>query len=188
MFTKKNKLAIFDLDGTLFDTRNINFKAYQQALSYFNIDLNYEYYCKECNGRKYNSFLPQLCGFNDDRIEKIHNLKKQFYPNFLKYAVKNEALFDIIDGLKNDYYIALVTTASKKNTEEILNYFHLHVFDLIITQENVKKPKPDPEGFLLAKNHFQIDEKHVIIFEDSSVGIEAAKKVTSHVYVVKGYS
>lgn len=59
---------------------------------------------------------------------------------------------------------------------------------MIITQENVKKPKPDPEGFLLAKNHFQIDEKHVIIFEDSSVGIEAAKKVTSHVYVVKGYS
>lgn len=184
----KDKLAIFDLDGTLFDTRDVNYKSYQKALNTFGIKLDYEYYCKECNGKKFSTFLPLICGFNDERIVQIHNLKKKFYPDYLNCAVKNEALFDIIVGLKNQYYIALVTTASKKNTEELLKYFQIELFDLIITQEDVKKVKPDPEGFILAKNHFKIDEKNVIIFEDSDVGIEAAKKVTSNVYAVKGYN
>ena len=30
--TSKNKLAIFDLDGTLFDTKDVNYNAYKNAI------------------------------------------------------------------------------------------------------------------------------------------------------------
>ena len=35
----KNKLAIFDLDGTLFDTKDVNYNAYQNAVSYTHLTL-----------------------------------------------------------------------------------------------------------------------------------------------------
>ena len=71
--------------------------------------------------------------------------------------------------------MAVVTTASKKNTYEILEYFQKkELFDLIITQEDIKKPKPDPEGFIKAMKYFNASPSNTIILEDSEVGIEAA--------------
>ena len=45
--TSKNKLAIFDLDGTLFDTKDVNYNAYQAAIKMTGIDanINYNDYC-----------------------------------------------------------------------------------------------------------------------------------------------
>ena len=52
------KLAIFDMDGTLFNTNNINYYAYKEALDKYNVSIDYEYYCRFCNGRHYLDFLP----------------------------------------------------------------------------------------------------------------------------------
>lgn len=185
----KCKLAIFDLDGTLFDTKNVNFNAYRLALEEFGFSLDYNYYCRECNGKKYTQFLPALCNTSDDIIKKIHLKKKEYYSDFLSHAIPNNELFDIIDGLQSKYYIALVTTASRKNTLEILDFFgKKSCFDLILTQDEICNPKPDPQGFVKAMQYFNMNKENVIIFEDSDVGIEAAKKVTEKVYIVKGFN
>ncbi len=183
----KFKLAMFDLDGTLFDTRKTNYYSYKDALEQYNIDLNYDYFAKYCNGRHYTDFLPQLTG-KKNNIDKIHEIKKVKYTEYLKESIENKFLFDIIKGLKNDYYIAIVTTASRKNCEEILSYHNrLDIFDLIISQENVKRKKPDPEGFLMAMHYFGIPNDNSIIFEDSDAGIEAAINSGATVFTVKGY-
>lgn len=185
----KNKLAIFDLDGTLFDTRNANFFSYKKALDKYEIYLDYEYFCKECNGKKYTTFLPDICGFNDERIKEIHEDKKLYYSEFLSKVKVNNELFDIIEQIKKKYYICLVTTASKKNTYDILSYFDKkEIFDLILTQDDIHNPKPNPEGFIRAIEHFKVLRENVIIFEDSDVGVEAALKCTSKVYIVKGFN
>ena len=49
----KNKLLIFDLDGTLYDTREVNFLSYQHALAQEGIKLDREFYYRNCNGRYY---------------------------------------------------------------------------------------------------------------------------------------
>lgn len=186
--SNKNKLTLFDLDGTLFDTKDVNFYSYKEALEEYGLTIDYEYYCKYCNGKKYNTFLPIICGFNDERINKIHASKKKLYSKYLAKARINNELFNLIKQIKNDTYIGLVTTASKKNTMDILSFFKVKsLFDLIITQEEVTKPKPDPEGFIKAIEHFGIDRNNVVIYEDSTEGVEAARKCTDHVVVVTGY-
>ena len=186
---QKNKLAIFDLDGTLFDTKMVNYLAYNKALEKYNISIDYDYFCKNCNGKKYTQFMPLIHNFTEEELKDIHKNKKDLYSTYLDKAICNEHLFNIIDCIKNDYYIALVTTASKKNTYEILDKFNKKdVFDYILTQDDIKNPKPDPEGFLKAIEHYGIAKEDVIIFEDSNVGVEAAKKCTNNVYVIKGYN
>ena len=184
----KNKLAIFDLDGTLFNTEDVNFAAYSSALNYYGYELEYEHFCRECNGLSYKKFLPPIINNDENLLEEIHKLKEDLYSKNLGKAKVNEHLFNIIELIKNDYYLAVVTTASKKNCLDILEYFNKReLFDLIISHEDIKNVKPDPEGFIKAMKYFNISPKETIIFEDSYVGIEAARNSKANVFVVNKF-
>lgn len=184
----KSKLAIFDLDGTLFDTRKVNYYAYAKALRNYGINLDYDYFTQQCNGKHYREYLLQITK-DSANVEEVHRLKKECYKEFLNKAVINKGLFDLIEALQNTYYIAIVTTASRKNCEEILKYYDkLEVFELIISGEDVQRKKPDPEGFLKAMQFYRVLGRDTIIFEDSNVGIEAAEKCGATVFVVRGYA
>ena len=122
-------------------------------------------------------------------MEQIHDCKKNKYESCLKYARKNEILFSMIRSLKNEFIIALVTTASKKNVVDILEAFEVYeYFDLIITQEDVRKTKPDPEGYLLAIEKSKVIKQNAIIFEDSETGMLAAKASGIDYVQVYGYN
>ncbi len=183
------KLMLFDLDGTLFNTNEVNYYAYKQALNDEGADVEHDRFIKEYNGRSYKYFLPLILKQNDDKIiDRIHNNKKNYYKNYLGKAKENISLFSIIEHCKKDYHIAIVTTASKENTLDLLKYFNrTELFDCIISAEDYKNPKPDPEAFLLAIDKFKMDTKNVIIFEDSSVGIEAALKTGASVYKIENF-
>lgn len=180
----KEKLAIFDMDGTLFNTNDVNYHAYKEALDPFGVALNRDFFAKECNGNHYTTFLPELMG-GTEHIEEVHRAKKANYSKHLDKAVINWHLFDLIDAIKDSYHIALVTTASKKNVFDILEFFNVKdKFELILTSDEIKAPKPDPEGFLSAMSFFKVSADKTVIYEDSKAGIEAARKTGATVMVV----
>lgn len=180
----KDKLAIFDLDGTLFDTGEVNYRAYKDALQPFGVDLDRAHYIDDCNGRHYTEFLPEIMGTSMYN-EEVHRLKKAAYSRNLAYARENTHLFNLLCLLRRDYHTAIVTTASRKNTMEILTHFHREaLFDLILTQEDMTRMKPDPEGFILAMRHFDMSADDTVIFEDSEPGILAAKATGATVIAI----
>ncbi len=182
------KCAIFDMDGTLFNTNEVNYFAYQEALKKYNVSIDYDYYCKYCNGRHYKVFIPSLVDNDNKKIEDIHNIKKELYSKYLHKVKMNNHLIEIIKHIKKDYLIALVTTASNKNTNEILNYTNTYeLFDLILTSDDIKKPKPNPEGFIKAIEFLKVKPENCIIFEDSDVGVEAALKTGAEVVKVENF-
>lgn len=178
-----------DLDGTLFDTKEINYLAYKEAIEPYGYSIDYQYYCDFCNGRHYLDFLPQITTDDMQVLQDMHDRKKKAYSKYLDKAVINKGLVELIKTSKREYKIALVTTASKQNTDDILNQFKLgDLFDIILTHDDIINSKPDPEGFLKAMNYFNADPKECIIFEDSDVGIEAAQKTGATVFVAKGFN
>lgn len=179
------KLALFDLDGTLFNTNEVNYYAYKEALKEKGYNLDYEYYSNYCNGRHYKVFLPQIVNNNEDIVNYVHRRKKELYFNYLSKAKINIHLFNMIEALKETYSVAIVTTASKQNTYDILKYYNkFDLFDLILTSDDIEKQKPDPEGYLKAISYFNVSPSDTIIFEDSDVGIESANKTGSSVFIV----
>ena len=188
----KQNLAIFDMDGTLFDTKAVNYASYKAAAEMIgrSFDVDYGFYCAYCNGRKYKDFLPRILpGVTAEEMEAIHRHKKGLYAGNLDKARINTALFDLIRGIRETHFVALVTTASGQNTMDILGRFQVtEMFDLILTQESIAHPKPDPEGFLRAMAHFGVDAAHTVIFEDSDVGLEAAEKSGAAYVRVYGYN
>lgn len=188
---KKTKLAIFDLDGTLFDTREVNYHAYASAIERcgYHAGVDHDAFCESCNGKHYQEFLPWIIpSISASGMENIHEEKKRLYASCLKYAIKNEWLFDLIKSIRGEYATAIVTTASRRNARELLDEFGaMPLFDAMIAQEDVANCKPDPEGFLLAMGQFGISAARTVIFEDSDSGIAAAEATGAGVVRVYGY-
>ena len=177
------------MDGTLFNTKEMNYLAYKEAIEAYGYSIDYKYYCKFCNGRHYMDFLPQITTTDLSVLNDIHKRKKLSYSKYLDKAIVNIGLVEIIKRCKGEFKIALVTTASRQNTDDILNQFQLgNIFDLILTQEDIEKSKPDPEGFLKAMEYFEAKPCECIVFEDSDVGIEAAEKTGAFVFAVRGFN
>lgn len=181
----KKRLAIFDFDGTLFDTAPANHAAYAEALTPFHVDLPYDYFEKHMNGRYYKDFLPELIGGDPRDLEAVHRAKKAAYPRYFDRIRENSSLFAVLEAMSQDYYIALVTTAARESVLAILDHFSRRAcFDLILTQEDVSKKKPAPDGFLAAMAHYDISAEDTIIFEDSPEGIAAAQNCGAAYLVV----
>ena len=79
----KKKLAIFDMDGTLFDTVPANQAAYAVALAPYGVSLSVEDFALHCNGRYYRDFLGELLG-GDGAISASGNFAPQVSVNLLK--------------------------------------------------------------------------------------------------------
>lgn len=187
----RNKMAIFDLDGTLFDTCDANYYAYAKACRFcgFNFDISRDMFKSDCFGKNYKAFLPDILNCSISDMCKIHEEKKRCYPSFLRrYCKKNEFLFDIIGAIKNEYYIVTVTTAARVNAEIVMSMFDCDgLFDAIVTSEDVERLKPDPEGYLYAMKLFSIDPGSTMLFEDSDDSIETAIGLGISAYQVKCY-
>lgn len=181
---KKDKLLLFDLDGTLYDTREANYHAYATAMQERGYTLDYDTFCKEGNNRHYTEFLREY-GVKQDDFRQIHARKKVLYATFLHKARENRSLFMLAEAMKETAYLAVVTTASRQNCLDILQAFGREkLFDAVFAHEDVTKMKPDPEGYLLAMKHFDMNPKDTVIFEDSAVGIQAAEATGAAVLVV----
>lgn len=182
------KLIMVDLDGTLVDTKDINYHAYKDALAKHGYEIDYEYFCAYCNGRHYLDFIPQIVK-EESLYSDIHKTKKGCYSSYLCHARVNKFLVSLLKQARETGKVALVTTASRQNCMELLEHCHLTgLFDLILTREDVEHSKPNPEGFLKAMAHFNASPEETVVFEDSEVGMQAALAATATVYKTYGFN
>ena len=178
------RLAMFDLDGTLFDTEKANYLAYQEACGK-EFPLSEGFFHEFCMSRNYREFLP-LLGVPPERFQEIHEQKIKCYPNYFDAIRVNASLFQIAELFRSQgSKLCIVTTASRVNTLDLLNTFgYAEFFDLLVTQETVKNLKPAPDAYLYAMQYFQVNAENCVIFEDSPSGLRAAKDSGATVYSV----
>ena len=101
----------------------------------------------------------------------------------LKKVANSAPLIDGVEDavesfkVKKNIKIAIVTTRSKRDVISRLEKTSFeNCIDLIITREDVKKPKPSPDQILLAIERLGIPSSRCIMIGDSPTDIEAAKK------------
>ena len=145
------KLALlFDLDGTLVDTREANFLSYRDSLAEIGID------CKRSDflhffGHHWRHFLPILAKSSDiSTLTRVHQRKQELYSRHLQTISVNRPLVTILRNARPSWSTGLVTTASRRNTRTILDHLGLtDTFDQIVTGDDVTSAKPSPDGYLL---------------------------------------
>lgn len=185
MSAKKIELLISDFDGTLVDTFTANLRAYQQAFKEVGLTLLREEY-QRCFGYCFERFMEEVGVINPDVILEIKRRKSQCYPNFFDCLRANNTLLQFIRSFKvAGGKTALASTARRKNVMKVLEYINaVDAFDLILAGEDVAESKPSPEIYLKILRHFQMDATQALVFEDSVIGIHAAKRSNINYVVV----
>ena len=170
------KAIITDFDGTLVDTFEANLRAYQKAFNEIGITLTAEKY-RECFGYRFDRFMIAM-GITDENVAtRIKEFKKQYYPEFFEFLRPNTALIQLISSFKTmGGKTAIASTARKENLMNAVNHLDIAPhFDLIFAGIDVKQGKPNPEIYQKTMDALGVNPQEVLIFEDSQVGIEAAK-------------
>jgi beta-phosphoglucomutase len=199
------KAVIFDFDGVITDSEILHFRAFNQVLGQYGIELTKQEYYKTYLGFNdadcYGMLIHQ--GLLNAEKEQIGNLieeKKLIYKELAKTEGKMiEGVRDFLTLLEeNSIPMAICSGSLLTEVEMVLEDTGLrHLFEVIVSGEQVKKGKPDPEGFLLTLKRLNSNvtlrpvgnQNHIlpcecIVIEDSHWGLEAAKAARMHTIAV----
>lgn len=188
----KIKAVIFDMDGVLIDAREWHYAALNQVLELFGYQITRGMHDARYDGlstRKKLQMLteeqglPQYLHNMINRIKQDKTLRiaaRECYPN-----ASHQVLIGMLRSL--GIKIGLVTNSVKLTTDFMLTYAGLiDLLDVVVTNEDVTVPKPNPEGYFKAMEILQVSPDDTVIVEDSHYGIAAAKATGAYVFEVKG--
>lgn len=171
------KLIILDFDGTLASTEEANMDAYVLALREEGIELDTAEYRRSYFGMRCPEFLRAIGITNEDDIDRVRRRKIELYPTCFDTVYLNEPLWNFArDFRSKGGKVWIVSTGQKENIENVMRYLGIDKeIDGMLTSSDALEPKPSPEAFLKAMEIEGVTPAETLIFEDSPVGIEAAK-------------
>ncbi|MFV0479222.1 MAG: HAD family hydrolase [Anaerorhabdus sp.] len=180
---------LFDMDGVLIESEN------------YYIDGTFSW-MKKYGFKGDKTVLHQLIGttmkttyhlvyewlegkISEEEIQEINdNYFKEnplWYPSVLKEEVK-----EVLQVLKDQgKKIALCSSSSKVSIAEMLKTCELETyFDVVVSGEEFKESKPNPEIYLYAAKVLGVGTEQCVVVEDSKVGIEAGCRANMRVLAV----
>jgi beta-phosphoglucomutase len=197
------RAVIFDFDGVITDSEILHFRAFNQVLRQYGIELTKQEYYKTYLGFNdpdcYGLLIHQgLLKAEQEQIGNLIEEKKHIYKELAKTEGKMiEGVRDFLTLLEeNSIPMAICSGSLLTEVEMVLEDTGLrHLFEVIVSGEQVKKGKPDPEGFLLTLKRLNnsVDSGQMgndilpsdcIVIEDSHWGLEAAKAAGMHTIAV----
>lgn len=173
----KNKITtvLFGLDGVVVDTERDYDKFWSKIAEENELKINN--FAAIIKGMTLNSIIELYFTISTpeekqaireacSKMEQSIDYKKALIPgvmDFIKY-LKSE-----------DYKIGLVTSSPTAKVNVVLDQLGLkETFDTVITSDSIKKGKPDPMGYVLAKTNLGVQSGECVVFEDAFTGIKAA--------------
>lgn len=194
---RNKKIVIFDLDGTLIDSIGIwNETDYQliKQLSHTEVELMNIQEMRDDFLERHtsnDSYLDYCCLLKKkysikESSEEILNLRWKISQNYLMHHIDyKQGAEKLLIALKTQgktLVLATVTTQVqldiyKYRNKNIINKANfLEIFDYILSKEDLIYKKPHPEIYHKVLEHYQVTPDQCIVFEDSYVGVMAAKK------------
>jgi len=172
------KTILWDNDGLLVDTEQLYFSATRDVLSEVGVELTLDMFIRISLIHGESAFdLAAEQGVSQEAIVKLREKRNRRYAGLLKEGVP------ILDGVKETLSLLLgkvimgVVTGSRREHFEIIHQHSelLHYFDLVLTREDYRRSKPDPDPYLTAIKTYGIEREHCFVVEDSERGLAAAR-------------
>lgn len=178
--TKKYDLIIFDCDGTLVDSHDMNHSIMAQlANEYGNLSYSMKSVEQEYIGVDYNKFFKMVAAKEGVGIPEYASCK------CVELALKNiptmmreiDGVHETLERLKPHYKLNVCSNANKQIVLESLQATKIdHFFDddKIVAGRAMATPKPAPDLFLMAAAKMNVNPDKCLVIEDSSTGVQGA--------------
>lgn len=173
--------VIFDNDGVLVDSEPLSLMAYRRALSEQGVELRQEddwRYCGLTDADIVRAMRQDYGAVLD--FERFSERKKQLYFELAeRYPLRAfPGVRELVEDLrKRRIPYALASSGSLQKIQFNLEQSGLaDLFPVIVSGEDFRRGKPDPEIFLCAAQRIGVLPSHCAVLEDSINGLLAARK------------
>jgi len=189
------KLILFDLDGVIVDTKDIHYKALNDAISL--VDPKYiiteAEHVSRYDGLKTRTKLNMLSeekGLPYTDHQKIYDKKQQLTIYHFSQILTNEKMIEIFKFLRKEGYMIGCCTNCIRRTAlvALAKVGVIEYLDVIMTNDDVKNAKPHPEIYWNAMSIMGYLPEETLIIEDSPQGLLAATRSKAEVIRVKNSS
>ncbi len=153
--------VFFDFDGTLFDTVDFHLTTFLKALELLGHDVppGVREKFRTLVGLCFNEILRRLFpSLSEVEREKIAQTKWELSEEYVSLVHPLPwAIWTIRELEGMGIPLAIVSSSTRTFVEALVNYWQLPV-NVIVTAEDVRKGKPDPEPFTTAKKRLGVNE------------------------------
>jgi len=167
------------MDGTLIDSEEYHWISWRDALFVEGITITHDQFLATF-GQRNDSILTRWLGTASQSLkEKIGNTKEEIYRNLVR-----ERGIEPLPGVakwvrqlhEEGWLQAIASAAPRKNVEVVLDALSAaHRFQAIVSAEDVRRGKPDPEVYLKAAERVRVPPAQCIVVEDAAAGVEGAR-------------
>ena len=176
------KAAIYDLDDLMVNSYKLHIEASERVFQKYGVDQKKvpEHIRAGFVGMRVSDILKYLVDYFELDVN-LEDLREKRSAIFLDLVNKNlKVMPGLLQSLKlfkkNKFKIALASSGTKKYINLVLKKFKIaDYFDVIVSGDDVKHGKPDPEIFSVAVKKLSLKPEETLVLEDATNGIEAAK-------------
>lgn len=185
------KAIVFDMDGVLIEAKDWHYEALNKALRLFGYEISRYDHLVTYDGLPTSKKLEMLS------LEKglpvgLHqfiNRMKQCYTVDMVHTNCSPRFFHeyALSRLRAEGYRLAVASNSIRNTVQLMMEKSnlLPYLEFFLSNQDVKKAKPDPEIYIAAIQKLSLHSDEVMIVEDNHNGIQAAIAAGAHVMKVE---
>lgn len=167
---------LFDCDGTIVDSMPQHHATWRQALAEWGCDLPEELFYAWA-GRTVADIVADL---NERHglampVGAVAARQVALYQQLLPTAAGVPGVLRHIEDAHGRIPFAVVSGSTRESVTASLSALDLlDRFDVLVCAGDYARPKPDPEGFLLAARLLGVPPRSCLVFEDADLGIQAA--------------
>ena len=172
------KAFLFDLNGTMIDDMQYHIHAWHRIFNNLGANISLERMKEECYGKNHEVIERILPGrFTYEEKDAMSLAKEREYQKAFRPYLK---LLPGLDKFLRDSYeagikMAIGSAAIMFNIDFVLDGLNIRkYFQVLVSADDVKKSKPDPETYLKCADALHVDPAHCIVFEDAPKGVESA--------------
>jgi beta-phosphoglucomutase len=187
-FPGQQLALIFDLDGVVIDSNRAHVQAWQTYLAPFGISA--DGIEARMYGKRNDEIIRDLFGENLGEAEIwAHSAAKEatfrdiVRPHFAQYLVPG--ILSFLEKHRH-FPMAVASNAERANVDFVLHESGAApYFRVVLDGLQVKQPKPDPEIYLKSAEGLGMAPAHCIVFEDSALGVDAARQAGMRVVGIR---
>ena len=174
------KAILFDMDGVLIDAREWHYHSLNKALQLFGKTITRDDHLDNFNGLPTKEKLEKLSrnrGLPRELHGLINDLKQKHTHYFIhKYCNPNFHHEYTLSKLKSEgYKLALCSNSIRNSVNLMMELSNLRqYFDITFSNEDVTRPKPDPQIYQLAMEKLGSSPDQCLVVEDNVIGIKSA--------------
>jgi beta-phosphoglucomutase len=176
----RKRAALWDVDGTLIDSREYHWLSWQGALAEEGFEVTPEQFADSFGRRNDEILRGYFPSYTAEEIARVGEAKEVAYRRLVR-GRGIELLPGVgrwLDRLRDEgWQQAVASSAPRANLEVIIEALGLGgYFAAVASAEDVTEGKPDPQVFLKAAAGLGVEPSSCVVVEDAPAGTEAARR------------